>query len=546
MTHRDREGAAAGGRGVAPGRRGVLAGIGAAALLVQGKWGMARAADRDATLRVLSEGAPNSFDSFSPGVNRQSIQITWNVYDRLLAFGYRDRGDGTAAWDYFDLRGELAEDWAVSADGRTITIRLHEGAVFHDGSPVTAGDVKFSLDRVVASPIGRAQFATGSMTDPAQFVVLDDHTIRIDLPQPDRRALPNLALTYPVIVNSRQALAHATPADPFAMAWLQANPAGSGAFRLAEASPDGRVLFERFDDWRGGPRPAVARVLWQTVPAAETRVAALIRGDADVVQDLPPRDVAALAGRPGVKVAGTPTASFHFIGMNGRLPPFDDVRVRQAVAHALPYEAMFRAALWGRGAPLWGPAEPGDMRFPQPMGYATDPDRARALLAEAGLADGFETTFSYDLAQATVAEPAALLAQEALARVGIRVTIVKIPAGQLGTALQDKTVPFYFEGSTAFIADPDYFFRVFYSGETRWNFGSYANPEFQALVDSSRFETDPQRYAAQVGRMIALAKAEVPVILLWHPALDVGLRAGVEGYSFAVHRMLELRTLRKG
>lgn len=518
----------------------------AAATMLPAKWAFAQS--REASLRVLSEGAANSFDSFSPGVNRYSLQITWNVYDRLVKFAYKPQGDGTSNYDYFDIQPELAESFDLSEDQKTITFRLRKDATFHDGSPVTADDVKFSLDRVVASPIGKSQFSTGSMTDPAQFVVVDAHTFRIDLPQPDRFALPNLALTYPIIVNSKLALQHATDADPFGSEWLLTNEAGGGAFKVSRAAMGERVLFERFDDWKSGELPGFTQVLWQTVPAPENRVAALLKGDADIAQDLPPKDVLSLAGNDAIKVVGTPTTAFQFIGMNSQMTPFDDVRVRKAVAYALPYEAMMSTALFGRGKPLFGgePGAPETALFPQPLGYSTDLDKAKALLAEAGHADGFDVTFSYDLSNATVAEPVALLLQESLAKVGIRVTIDKVPAGQLGTLLQEKKVPFFFEGSIAYLADADYFFRIFYFGDSRWNFGSYQNPEFIELVGKTRYETDPAVYETEVKRMIELVKDEVPIILLWHPSLDLGMAKSVEGYSFAFHRQLDFRPLRRG
>ena len=165
---------------------------------------------------------------------------------------------------------------------------------------------------------------------------------------------------------------------------------------------------------------------------------------------------------------------------------------------------------------------------------------------EAGFANGFDTTFSFELSLATVAEPVSLLVQEALGKIGIRVTIDKVPGGQLGTRLEKKEVPFFFEGSAAYFADPDYFFRIFYHGPTRWNFGSYNNPEFQALVDKTRYETDKAVYDADVSRMIALVKQDIPIILLWQPALDTGMQASVEGYKYLFHRQLELRTLKRG
>ncbi len=527
-------------------RRGFLAlgGVAGAGLVLPLKW--AQDQERAETLRVLGEGAPNSFDSFSVGVNRQAIQITWNVYDRLVRFAYRDRGDGTATYDYFDIEPELAESWEISDEGRAITFHLRADAVFHDGAPVTARDVKWSLDRVVTSPIGRAQFQTGSMSSPDQFVIVDEHTLRIDLPRADRLTLPNLALTYPIIVNSALALEHATEDDPFASAWLQANPAGGGAYHVAQALPGERILFERFPDWKSGPLPAIPQVLWQTVPAAEARVAALVRGDTDIAQDLPPKDIDVLASQPGVRVVGAPTSTFQFIAMNTQTAPFDDLRVRQAIAFALPYDAMFQAALFARGAPLFGePDTPLGTHFPQPLGTRTDLARARTILAEAGLGEGFETTFSFELSRATVAEPVALLLQESLAQIGVRVRIEKVPAGQLGTLLQEKRVPFYFEESTAFLADADYFFRIFYHGDTRWNFGSYHNAEFDALVERTRYETDPTTYEADLRRMIAIARRDLPIILLWQPFLDTGMRDNVAGYSYTFHRQLDFRPLRR-
>jgi len=510
------------------------------------KW--ASAQTREDSLRVLSEGAANSFDAFSVGVNRNSIQISWNVYDRLVTFAYKPREDGTPYYDYFDIKGELAESYEVAPDGKSITFHLRKDAVFHDGSPVTAEDVKWSLDRVVASPVGKAQFQTGSMTDPNQFVVVDAHTVRVDLPQPDRFALPNLALTYPIIVNSKLAKQHATESDPFAMEWLKTNPAGGGAFKIEHAAMGERVMFTRFDEWKSGSLPKIRRVLWQTVPAAESRIASLVRKDADIVQDIPPKDVVTLLDNPDVKIIGVPTSSFQFIGMNGDLAPFNDVRVRQAIAYALPYEDMFKAALFGRGEPLFGgePGEPATTKFPQPLGYSTDLDKAKSLLVEAGLGDGFSTTFSFELSVATVAEPVALLLQEALGKIGIKVEIEKVPAGQLGTLLQEKKVPFYFEGSTSYLADPDYFFRIFYYGDTRWNFGSYKSPEFNELVERTRYETDTATYDADIKRMITLVKQDIPIILLWHPSLDTGMQKNVDGYSYAFHRQLELKTLSRG
>src|SRR5690606_16814246 len=108
----------------------------AAGVILPPRW--AQSQSRDDTLRVLSEGAANSFDAFSVGINRESIQISWNVYDRLVTFPYKPREDGTFYYDYYDIQPELAKSFTYSADKKSITFALRPDAVFHDGSPVTA------------------------------------------------------------------------------------------------------------------------------------------------------------------------------------------------------------------------------------------------------------------------------------------------------------------------------------------------------------------------------------------------------------------------
>lgn len=508
----------------------------------------AQSALRAETLRVLSEGGPNSFDPIGIGVNHGTVQSVWNIYDRLLRFGTKVLADGTLYYDYFKIEPELAERYEVSADGRTITLHLRRDATFHDGSPVTADDVKWSLDRVVSLPIGKAQLATGSLTSRDQFAVVDAHTVTVTTPEADRLTLPNLALTFPVIYNARLVKSHATEADPWATEWLKTNTAAGGAFKLGTYQPGQSLTLTRFDGWKSGPLPSFRRVLWQVVPNAQTRRSSLERGDADVVQDLPPEDVHSLTQQPSVRVVGVPMAgAFQFIGMNSQMAPFDNVKVRQAVAYALPYRQMFDVALFKRGKPLFGgkPLLADGTEFPQPLGYDTDIDKAKALLAEAGHADGFATTFSFDLSLETVAEPISILAQEALGKIGIKVTINKVPSGQLGTLQANKTLPLFFDSSAAYLSDPDYFFRVFYSGPTRWNFGSYNNPEFEKLVEKTRYESDKAAYAASVEEMIMLAKQDVPIILLWQPDLDIGMQKDIVGYDYLFHRQLELRTLRR-
>lgn len=500
---------------------------------------------RAQTLRVVQETLPNTLDPAGLGGNPRVNGYSWNTYDRLITFGTMALPNGNLVYDYNTLIPALAESWEQSADGKTLTFKIRKGATFHDGAPVTAEDVKWSLDRAVSVTVAKSQLATGSLTDPAQFSVLDAHTIRISLPRADRYTLPNLALSFPVIINAKRVRAHAAADDPWGVEWLKSNDAGGGAYKLAGFEPGQRLELLRHDGWTVGPLPAMRRVIMQQVPAAATRRALVERNDADIAMDILPRDIVDMEQSGKFNVVSTPQVNaFQFIAMNAGIKPFDDVRVRQAIAYALPYRQMFEAALLGRGFPLFGGSgEDKSGRFPAPHPYATDLDKAKKLLAEAGLAGGFETSLSFDAGIASVAEPAALLVQESLARIGIRLRIEKIPAGQIGNALIKKEVPFYFEGSAAWLRDTDYFFRIFYQGDTRWNYGNYHNPEITRLVQDARWETDPAKYTAMTRRMVEIANRDVPIILLWQAAQELVAQKTLQGFVYYHHRQVDFRTL---
>lgn len=501
---------------------------------------------RAETLRVLAESAANSRDPHGDGVNVPSLGTFTNVYDRLVNFDRSEVLPSVYRYDYSRLIGELAERFEEADDGKSLVFHLRRDATFHDGRPVTAEDVKWSLDRAVSLPASKRQLATGSMTDPAQFVAVDRHTFRIDCPRKDRYTLPNLALTQASIINAEEAKRHATAADPWAAEWLRNNAAGGGAYRIEGWTAGQQIVYGRFDQWKSGPLPKIRRAVLQVVPAATARVASLQKGDADIVLQLPPKDIDAIATDGRVRVASIPVVtSFRFIAFNTRTKPFDDVRVRQAIAYALPYQGMFDGAVFGHGTPLFGGPSftPAAADFPQAMPYHLSLEKARTLLAEAGLDQGFQTTFSYNAGDATIAEPVALLVQEGLAAIGIKVEIEKVTAAQWATRLTEKKVPFYVESSAAWFNDPDYFFRIFFQGDWRWNFGSFVNADLAAILDKARWETDRATYDRLMREAIAIVFREVPVALLWLPSFEVAMQPDVTNFTYYIHGQVDFRPI---
>ncbi len=198
----------------------------------------ALAQSRNETLIVVVESGPNSMDIHGVGANRPAYQASWNLYDRLMTFGIKTLPDGTRSYDYSVLRPELAESWQVATDGMSVTFKLRQDARFHDGTPVTAKDVKWSFDcAVTVGGFPTFQMKAGSLEKPEQFVVIDDHTFKVTFLRRDKLTMPDLAVPVPVIMNSELAKKHLTPSDPWAMEWVKSNDAGSGAYKLESWKP---------------------------------------------------------------------------------------------------------------------------------------------------------------------------------------------------------------------------------------------------------------------------------------------------------------------
>jgi len=523
---------------------------GLAAVLASGS--PAGAQSRTETLRYVTGGVVNTLDPVMLGATPAATSLGAATYDRLVAFERtpRDAAAGTYVFDFETLRGELAERYEVSDDGLSITFHLRPDAVWQDGSPVTAEDVKWSLDRAVsAETMSKAQLKTGSLTSPDQFEIVDERTVRITLPQVDRLTLPNLASLYAPVFNSRLVKEQAGPDDPWGVEWLKTHTAGSGAYRVETYKSGQQVILSRNDAWTGGRLPAFPRVIVQTVPDPSSRANLVERGDADITIDIQTQDLIALRQRDAVKVVSAPMpTAFTAVIFNTRMRPFDDPRVRRAVALALPYDDMLATAVSGFGGKLYG-AEwdggPPGAGFPQALPLHTDIERARKLLAEAGYPDGFETTLSFAVNRAQWAEPAAALVQEALARIGIAVKIDKLPDPQMAEAITGKRLPMLLERSFAMFPSAEYFFRIFLSGPSRWNFASWENPEVDALLPEARAEADQARYDALAKTLIATAADQVPMALLWQPTQDVVMGKDITGFTTWYHYYVDVRDLER-
>jgi peptide/nickel transport system substrate-binding protein len=512
----------------------------------------AKAQSRQETLLIVSESGPNNIDIHGVGTNVPGYEVSWNTYDRLISHEMKPLPNGAQYYDRDKFKMELADDMKLG--DMSVTFKLKKNATFHDGTPVAAKDVKWSLDRAVTvGGFPTFQMGAGSLTKSEQFVVLDDQTIRIDFLRKDRLTIPDLAVVVPCILNSELVKKHATDKDPWGLEYTKQNTAGGGAYRVVNWNAGSEVVLERNDKWISGPLPKVKRVIWRMVPSAGNRRALLERGDADISYDLPNKDFVELKDIGKLDIVSTPYSNgIQYIGMNVKQPPFDNLKVRQAVAYALPYQKIMDAALFGLAKPMFGapPGTPIAVAWPQPHGYITDIGRAKQLLAEAGYANGFETTLSFDLGFAGVNEPVCVLTQESLAQIGIKCTINKIPGATWRTELNKKVLPLYTNVFSGWLDYPEYFFIWCYHGKNSiFNTMSYQSKEMDALIDAAvnaAAQGDKADYEKSVKGFVELAFADIPRIPLYQPYVNVAMQKNVSGYQYWFHRRLDYRTLVKG
>ncbi len=357
-------------------------------------WSAAKADARSETLLIVSEGGPNNLDIHGIGTNVPGYEVSWNCYDRLISHEMKAGPGGVPYYDRDKFKPELAEDMNVG--DMSVTFKLKKNAKFHDGAPVTAKDVKWSLDRAVSvGGFPTFQMSAGSLTKPEQFVVVDDNTVRVDFATKDRLTIPDLAVIVPCVVNSELVKKNVSEKDPWGLEYTKQQTAGSGAYKVTKWTAGTEVIMERNDDWVGGAMPKIKRVIWRMVPQAGNRRALLERGDADISYELPYKDFQELKAAGKLDIVSLPFSNgIQYLGMNVTKPPFDNPKVRQAVAYAVPYQKIMDVVLFGLANPMFGaPAgKATEVAWPQPTKYFTDMAKAKALLTEAGYPDGFETT----------------------------------------------------------------------------------------------------------------------------------------------------------
>jgi peptide/nickel transport system substrate-binding protein len=474
------------------------------------------------SVRIASAFDPQTMDPHALALLYHT-RVVGQVYDSLVN---RDAD--------FRLEPALATEWRMaSPTAWRFTIR--QGVVFHDGSPMTADDVVFSLQRAMAAPSQRAFQLKGVTT----VRKADERTVELLTEAPDA-VLPEKLVFLPVMSRAWSEKHGVLRSQDFngkqeTHAVRHAN--GTGPFRLVRYEPDVRVVLERHAGWWGRDdrrNGNLREVQFVTIRSDATRLAALASGEVDLVLDPPYQDIARLQRDARIALSQTADMGQQYLTFDhsrdalehgdaqGR-NPFKDLRVRQAVYHAINMPVIVDKVLRGQAVPTGAflsprvdgsPAEL-DRRLP------FDPARARALLAQAGYPDGFAVTL--DCVNVAWREAVCQAISAMLTQVGIRTTLRASPTSQFFPKLSQGTASFVEFGWSA---TPDAWaslnglFRSFdKSGLGTFNAGRYHNPKLDALIDAIRVEPDMTRRRAMVSTVLRMVADDLPYIPLYRRTL---------------------------
>jgi len=316
----------------------------------------------------------------------------------------------------------LAESWESSSDGMEWTFALRQGVTFSDGSPFTAESVKQSFERAVfeSHPLyktGAWSFITGYLAPLEEAVAVDDTTLTLRLQYPLASLLSYLALPNLGIM-SLQAMNELGQE-------IATKPVGTGPYVLTRYDPGDTVELTRNESYRG-TKGIPETIVFRPFPEAQARVAALLSGDADVIIPVPPDSIEQIENSGEATVVKQPGLTSWYVSINLSQPPLDNVKVRQALNYAVDKQAIVKDVLKDTGTIAQGPIPASSWAFnPSVPTYEYDPDRAKSLLEEAGLASGFSTVMWVPDSGSGMQEPKAMASviQANLAAVGVNVEL---------------------------------------------------------------------------------------------------------------------------
>jgi len=513
------------------------------------------------TARTLDPDAINSY------LQWEDIEAVVNLYERLVVSVTAPNAMGVHEAVFGEYVGGLAASWEVSADGRTWTFKLREGVKSFRGNEMTAEDVKWGWDRSYAIKdlghwIGQRMMLVRSNED---VRVIGRNSIQITT----EKSNPNFLLSVwplPAVFDTKEVKRHLTPDDPWGRRWLAENDAGFGAYHVESFDPGREVIFVANNNYYRG-RPVLQRVEYHGVADPSDRMVRVLAGEVDIAEWLTPKQraiISRIGQASGVKLLSARSTNYLQLGLNLELKPFDDVRVRRAIAFAVPYDEIIEKAYYGtarRMRAFTSDIYPG--YDPELRLYETDPQKAQELLAQAGYGDGFRVTLYYSTRYPEEVEDTAYLIKEALAPLGIEVLPRKVtPKGMQELKHLTKDFHMYLFRNGSLLPGPREQMHIYFGDASRYgagededftvserkkptNYIGGSDPELTQLVvrseDLPKLADRWKVYEKVQTRALERAYL-IPVALVGQ---HLAVRAGISGWTLHTHQQIRFADIVK-
>lgn len=490
-------------------------------------------------------------------IGAAALEAMNNVFEPLVEFSNRPFGaNGSRIPDYDPAKWELrllAEEPKVSKDGLTWTLVFRDDVKSHSGNPLVAEDFAYAIERhqqlwslgsvynLVAGLVPRER---------KSWKVIDERTIEVttEKPSPLFKILLQNNFAWGIF-DSVASRAAATKDDPYVKEWMKANgsDAGHGPYTITEHKPGQQTVFTAFDGYHRG-KPKIQTVVHRQVDSSSTRIALLRSGEVDIVRDLLPTELKSLEGSKGVVVDNFDESLFLllFMMLNNGFEPFDDKLVRQAIAHAVPYDKIVKDVYQGYASPWKGVISRDYPYFDESAwayGDGANVAKARELLEEAGHAKGFSCELLVNSSE-PVSEQVAILVQSSLREIGIDLKLNKLAAA----AFTDRLTGKKYEGAAiwqdlALTPDIGYNCFLYYRSTAFANVAGYESKETDALVNKLLVTMDGPEREAVAKEFQRQVIEDFPAVFLAQPHYVVARRDRVKGVTAYPSRTLRFEEL---
>ncbi len=461
---------------------------------------------------------PTDPDSFHPhqSLAAATAEIAFNIYEGLV----KAAPDGTVV-------PALAADWKIEDGGLLYIFTLREDVKFHNGRELTADDVIYCLNRLRDPQVVAKARDYGHI----KSITHEGNTIKIQLDQPDAAFLAALtefsAAIYPQEAEEQ----------------LSTQPVGTGPFILKSWQPNNEIVLERFADYWQPELVQLNQVTLRIIPEPATMVSNLLTGHVDLVPRLEPDYLHQVEGNAQLKIVESPMALVQLLAINNARPPFDDIRVRQALNYAIDREQIIEGAAWGKGQPIGSNLSPAMGAWYKDLTdyYPHDPEKAKQLLAEAGYPDGFSATL-YLPAPYPLHRSAGEICADQLAAIGIHVDIQVIEwATWLEKVYTNRDFDLTVIGLDGRL-DPHTVLARYESTSSR-NFGNFNSPEYDRLLAQGLRETDMAARQEIYHQLQTLLAQEASNVYLMDPSQLAVMRKDVTGWRNYPVYVLDLAPL---